>query len=171
MKQNESTETSAAAESPVTYGSYLHLDQLLSLQRPMSAAHDEMLFVIIHQVSELWMKLRLVELGSARTAIAKNQLGHALEMMARLSRIQANLIQSREVLATITPADYNPMRGEFGSGSGFQSRQYRQLEFMQGKNNPALIAIQRDPDTQSILHQALQEPSFFDKAIRLDAAA
>jgi tryptophan 2,3-dioxygenase len=166
MKQNESAETSPTS-GILTYSSYLHLDQLLSLQKPLSAAHDEMLFVIIHQASELWMKLCLVELGVARTAISQDQLGPALKMMARVSRIQTNLIQSWEILATMTPADYAPMRGGLASSSGLQSRQYRLLEFMLGNKTQAMIAVQRDPDAQSILRQALLEPSLYDEAIRL----
>lgn len=166
MKQKTPVEDSPSS-GILTYSSYLHIDQLLSLQKPLSAAHDEMLFVIIHQASELWMKLCLVELGVTRTAITQDQLGPALKMMARVSRIQTNLTQSWEILATMTPADYTPMREGFGSSSGFQSRQYRLLEFMLGNKNPAMITVQREPHAQSMLRKALIEPSLYDEAIRL----
>ncbi len=130
-----------APASDVTYGSYLKLDELLACQAPMSGVHDEMLFVVIHQASELWMKLCLHELEAARIAIIDDRLGTAFKMMARVARIQTQLIQSWEVLATITPADYSAMRAGLGSSSGFQSDQYREIEFMLGNKNVEMVAL------------------------------
>jgi tryptophan 2,3-dioxygenase len=166
MDQHQITPPSSDPKGP-TYSSYLRLDELLSCQTPLSGTHDEMLFVIIHQASELWMKLCLYELRSARLAIAEDRIGAALKMMARVSRVQAQLIQSWEILATITPTDYSLMREGLGGGSGFQSVQYRLIEFMMGNKNPAMVSAQREPDAQSILHAALVEPSLYDEAIRL----
>ena len=112
---------------PLTYRSYLRLPELLAVQSPLSDAHDELLFITIHQASELWMKLSLHELAEARRRIAADDVPPALKMMARVSRIQAQMIQSWEVLATMTPADYSRMRGSLGASSGFQSDQYRML--------------------------------------------
>lgn len=151
----------------LTYRSYLRLPELLDLQTPLSGVHDELLFVTIHQVSELWMKLCLHELGEARRRIAADDLPPALKMMARVSRIQAQLIQSWEVLATMTPADYVAMRGSLGSSSGFQSDQYRCLEFMMGNRNPAMIAVFDEAAVRNRLTAELARPSLYDEAPRL----
>ncbi len=151
----------------VTYRSYLRLPELLAVQTPLSGVHDELLFVTIHQASELWMKLCLHELGEARRRIARDDLQPALKMMSRVSRIQAQLIQSWEVLATMTPADYATMRGSLGSSSGFQSDQYRQLEFVMGNRNPAMVAIFDEPEVRARLDHELSVPSLYDEALRL----
>ncbi|RZM34547.1 MAG: tryptophan 2,3-dioxygenase [Sphingomonas sp.] len=151
----------------ITYRSYLRLPELLAVQTPRSGVHDELLFVTIHQASELWMKLCLHELGEARRRIAADDLQPALKMMARVSRIQAQLIQSWEVLATMTPADYATMRGSLGSSSGFQSDQYRQLEFVMGNRNAAMIAIFDEAEVRERLEDELRRPSLYDEALRL----
>lgn len=152
----------------ITYRSYLRLPELLDLQSQRSDAHDELLFITIHQSSELWMKLCLHELAEARRLIAADDLSPALKMMARVSRIQAQLIQSWEVLATMTPADYRRMRGSLGTSSGFQSDQYRLLEFMMGNRNPAMIAVfAGDAAVETALSAELARPSLYDEALRL----
>lgn len=151
----------------LTYRSYLRLPELLDLQSPLSGVHDELLFVTIHQASELWMKLCLHELGEARRRIAADDLPPALKMMARVSRIQAQLIQSWEVLATMTPADYVAMRGSLGSSSGFQSDQYRCLEFVMGNRNAAMIDIFDEAAVRERLADELARPSLYDEALRL----
>lgn len=151
----------------ITYRSYLRLPELLSVQTPLSDVHDELLFVTIHQASELWMKLCLHELGEARRRIAADDLPPALKMMARVSRIQTQLIQSWEVLATMTPADYTSMRGSLGKSSGFQSDQYRQLEFIMGNRNPALVDVFEETDVRARLSAELAQPSLYDEALRL----
>lgn len=155
-----------------TYTSYLHLDGLLDLQRPLSGTHDEMLFIVIHQASELWIKLCLHELAAARTAIIEDRLDESFKMMTRVARVQTQLIQSWEVLATITPADYSAMRGELGGSSGFQSHQYRLLEFIMGNKNAAMIDLHAPaPHLQDILHAELARPSLYDEALRALARA
>lgn len=151
----------------ITYRSYLRLPELLDVQTPLSGVHDELLFVTIHQASELWMKLCLHELGEARRRIAADDVPPALKMMARVSRIQAQLIQSWEVLATMTPADYAAMRGSLGASSGFQSDQYRQLEFVMGNRNPAMVEVFDEPEVRSRLSEELARPSLYDEALRL----
>ena len=125
----------------ITYRSYLRLPELLSVQSPLSEAHDELLFISIHQSTEIWLKLCLHELGEARRNIVADTLSPALKMMARVARIQAQLIQSWEVLATMTPADFTLMRGSLGTSSGFQSDQYRRIEFMMGAKNASFVAV------------------------------
>ena len=152
----------------ITYRSYLRLPELLSTQSPLSDAHDELLFISIHQASEIWMKLCLHELRQARRNIQADILAPALKMMARVARIQAQLIQSWEVLATMTPADYTTMRDSLGTSSGFQSDQYRQIEFMMGAKQARFIAVHEgEPAVQAVLQRELETPSLYDEAIRL----
>jgi len=152
----------------LTYRSYLRLPELLDQQRPRSAAHDELLFVTIHQASELWMKLCLHELGEARKRIAADDIGPSLKMMARVGRVQAQLIQSWEVLATMTPADYSVMRGKLASSSGFQSDQYRMLEYVMGARDARMARVFADePDVVAGLQAELARPSLYDEALRL----
>jgi tryptophan 2,3-dioxygenase len=151
-----------------TYASYLRLDRVLDAQSPLSDSHDELLFIVIHQASELWIKLCLHELGAARAAIAADQLAPALKMMTRVSRVQEQLIQSWGVLATITPSDYSAMRAALGASSGFQSHQYRLMEFMMGNKNARMIDVhQGAPDLQALLSAELVRPSLYDEAIAL----
>ena len=156
------------ASSSVTYRSYLRLPELLDLQSPLSDAHDELLFLTIHQASELWMKLCLHELDAARDHIRGDRLDPAFKMMARVSRVQQQLIQSWEVLATMTPADYTAMRGKLGTSSGFQSDQYRRLEFILGNRRPEMADLYLDePHVAAGLRDELARPSLYDEAIRL----
>ena len=151
-----------------SYGQYLGLDKLLSAQRPVSAEHDEMLFIIIHQASELWMKLCLHELTAARDHIRRDDLGPSFKMLARVSRIQAQLVQSWDVLATMTPAEYSMFRNELGRASGFQSVQYRMLEFVIGNKNAEMIQVhRRDAAGFEALERALHTPSIYDESLRL----
>lgn len=151
-----------------SYGQYLALDQILSAQRPLSFEHDEMLFIIIHQTSELWMKLCLHELTAALDHIRRDDLGPSFKMLARVSRIQAQLMQSWDVLATMTPADYSAFRNHLGRASGFQSYQYRMIEFLMGNKNADMIAVhKRDPSVYATLERALHSPSIYDESLRL----
>ena len=151
-----------------SYGQYLALDQILSAQRPVSVEHDEMLFIIIHQASELWMKLCLHELTAALDHIRRDDLGPSFKMLARVSRIQAQLVQSWDVLATMTPAEYSAFRNNLGRASGFQSYQYRMLEFIIGNKNADTIAVhKRDEKAHAALDAALHSPSIYDESLRL----
>jgi tryptophan 2,3-dioxygenase len=152
----------------LSYGRYLDLDRLLSCQKPRSAEHDELLFIVIHQTSELWMKLGLHELSAARERIKASDLEPAFKMLARVGRIQAQLIQSWEILATMTPFDYGRFRETLGPSSGFQSHQYRKLEFLLGaKNERAMKVHESDPAVHAELKAALEAPSLYDEALRL----
>jgi tryptophan 2,3-dioxygenase len=154
-------------ESP-SYSQYLNLDKLLDAQRPLSYQHDEMLFIIIHQVSELWMKLCLHELGATVDCIRRDDLGPTFKMLARVSTIQQQLLQSWDVLATITPYDYSAFRNTLGKSSGFQSPQYRMLEFLIGNKNADTIKVFRaDPQVFEMLERALRAPSLYDEVLRL----
>jgi tryptophan 2,3-dioxygenase len=161
-------EYGAHLKPDLSYGDYLGLDKLLAAQNPLSGDHDEVLFIVIHQASELWMKLSLHELSGARAHIKADNLGPALKMIARVSRIQAQLIQSWDVLATMTPADYHRFRPALGQSSGFQSWQYRAMEFMLGaKNAKALIVHEAAPAAHAELSTLLHTPSLYDEALRL----
>jgi tryptophan 2,3-dioxygenase len=150
------------------YGRYLALDRLLDSQRPVSSSHDELLFIVIHQTTELWLKVMLHELRAARRTIAADSLGASFKMLARVSRIQAQLIQSWDVLSTLTPADYLAFRDLLGPASGLQSHQYRLLECLLGHKRPELLALFRhSPDIQAELADELDRPSLYDEALRL----
>lgn len=152
----------------LSYGAYLGLDRLLSAQAPRGEHHDELLFIVIHQASELWIKLCLHELVAARDHIAADDLGPALKMIARVSRIQSQLIQSWDVLATMTPADYAAIRPSLGQSSGFQSFQYRAMEFIMGAKSAAALTVhENDPPAHALLERLLHQPSLYDQAIRL----
>jgi tryptophan 2,3-dioxygenase len=152
----------------MSYGDYLHLDGLLTLQHPLSDQHDEMLFIIIHQTSELWMKLMLHELNAAKALMRVEDISAVLKAMARVKRIQAQLIQSWDVLATMTPADYLKFRDSLGQSSGFQSAQYRLIEFMFGNKQEQMIKPHRHrPDLAGLLDKALAAPSLYDEAMAL----
>jgi tryptophan 2,3-dioxygenase len=170
--ETRETDRPAPPTSGPTYTSYLRLDDLLACQTPLSDTHDELLFIVIHQASELWMKLCLHELVAARAAIAGDRLDTAFKMMARVARIQQQLIGSWEILATITPADYSAMRGKLGGSSGFQSHQYRAMEFLMGNKNAGMIRVFADaPHLQAELRDALERPSIYDEALRAMARA
>ncbi|SDM79510.1 tryptophan 2,3-dioxygenase [Paenibacillus sp. yr247] len=150
----------------MSYGDYLQLDKVLSSQQRLSGHHDEMLFIIIHQASELWMKLILHELEAARLLIQQNNLEPAFKMLARVSRIQQQLIQSWDVLSTLTPAEYMQFRNSLGRSSGFQSFQNRLIEFMLGgKQTKVLSVYEHQPELHQQLSQTLHEPSLYDAAI------
>lgn len=151
-----------------SYGEYLGLNQILTAQRPVSMEHDEMLFIIIHQASELWMKLCLHELTAAREHILRDDLGPSFKMLARVSRIQQQLVQSWDVLATMTPAEYSLFRNQLGRASGFQSVQYRMLEFIIGNKVADTVEVhKRDKQAYEDLQRALRTPSIYDEALRL----
>lgn len=155
-------------EGGMTYGSYLALDRLLSSQNPVSSHHDEMLFIVIHQVSELWMKLSLHELEAVLQQIQKDDLDPAFKMLSRVVRIQGQLIQSWDVLSTMTPFDYSSFRGELQQSSGFQSYQYRTLEFILGNKSRELIEVHRGtPGIYRQLKQTLEKPSIYDETLRM----
>ncbi len=152
----------------LTYGRYLELDALLACQRPVSESHDELLFIVIHQASELWLKVMLHELSAAREGIIRDELAPTFKMLARVSRIQAQLIQSWDVLSTLTPADYLAFRDRLGPASGLQSHQYRQLEFVLGNRQAGFLNVHRhDPVVHRLLAEELARPSLYDEAIRL----
>ncbi len=152
----------------MSYGDYLHLDHLLEAQEPRSGQHDEMLFIIIHQSSELWMKLILHELQAAVAEIRRDDLRPAFKMLARVSGIQAQLIQSWDVLSTLTPADYLTFRDALGQSSGFQSHQYRAIEFMLGNKNPDMLhPFAHRPDLHATLQTVLGAPSVYDETLAL----
>jgi tryptophan 2,3-dioxygenase len=152
----------------MSYGDYLHLDTLLGAQQPRSDDHDEMLFIIIHQATELWMKLTLHELAAARRLVMADDLQPAFKHLARVSRIQSQLIQSWDVLSTMTPSDYSRFRDALGKSSGFQSAQYRLIEFALGNKQASMLAPHRHrADLLAQLTQALETSSLYDEAIRL----
>jgi tryptophan 2,3-dioxygenase len=149
----------------MTYGSYLDLDRLLSAQHPVSQPqhHDELLFIIQHQVAELWMKLVIHELRSAMSLIAADDLGPALKRLARIKHIQKQLFEQWTVLATLTPSEYAEFRGVLGRASGFQSLQYRTMEFLLGNKNAEMLAVfAHDPEAQASLRRDLESPSVYD---------
>lgn len=152
----------------MSYGDYLHLSELLSCQQPLTPEHDEMLFIVIHQASELWIRLCLHELTGAIRQIRADELGPAFKMMARIARVQANLIQSWEILSTMTPFDYSSFRAALGKASGFQSYQYRMLEFRLGNKNPQAVAVfKAHPQIADAVGTALAEPSIYDESLAI----
>ncbi|MTD30924.1 tryptophan 2,3-dioxygenase [Planomicrobium sp. YIM 101495] len=151
----------------MTYGEYLHLDRLLDAQEGVSTHHDETLFIIIHQVSELWMKLILHELRAAIRNIDGDDLQPAFKQLARVSRIQSQIIQAWDVLATMTPAEYSEFREDLGNASGFQSYQYRMIEFALGyKTKHVLKIYEKDQVLHAELEQQFRQPGLYDAAIR-----
>lgn len=152
----------------MTYGDYLQLDAILSAQKPLSPDPNEWLFIIQHQTSELWMKLALIELRGAREAIRGDQLPPAFKMLARVSRIMEQLVHAWDVLSTLTPSEYSAIRPFLGSSSGFQSWQYREIEYILGNKNAAMLKPHAHrADIQAELERALAAPSLYDESIRL----
>ncbi len=152
----------------MSYGDYLGLDQLLAAQKPRSKEHNELLFIIQHQTTELWMKLMLHELLAARQQVINGDLSPAFKMLARVSRIMNNLIQAWDVLSTLTPTEYSAFRDSLGKSSGFQSHQYRSLEFVFGNKNAALLKpFEHRAEIHAALSELLNSPSLYDEAIRL----
>ena len=152
----------------MSYTDYLSLDQILTAQHPRSPAHDELLFIVQHQTSELWMKLMLHELRAAIRAIADDDLSSAFKMLARVSRIMEQLVHAWDVLATMTPPEYSAMRPYLGASSGFQSWQYRCIEFALGNKNAAMLKPHSHrPDLLAEVDAAWRAPSLYDEALRL----
>lgn len=150
------------------YGDYLSLDSILNAQHPLSPDPNELLFIIQHQTSELWMKLALHELRTARDAIRADNLPPAFKMLARVSRIMEQLVHAWDVLATMTPSEYTAIRPFLGTSSGFQSWQYREIEFMLGNKNPDMLKPhEQQAETHAALKAAFEAPSLYDEAIRL----
>lgn len=153
----------------MSYGSYLNLDTLLSAQKPVSVPehHDELLFIIQHQTTELWLKLVLHELRTATELLRTDQLAPALKGIARVKHIQRTLTEQWSVLATLTPSEYAQFRGFLANASGFQSFQYRAVEFALGnKNRRMLTVFESDPDAHALLTEVLEAPSIYDEFLR-----
>ncbi|WP_447928985.1 tryptophan 2,3-dioxygenase [Vreelandella sp. EE27] len=155
-------------DQDISYGQYLDLETLLACQTPASDEHDELLFIVIHQVSELWIKLCLHEAQGAAAHIAQDNLSPAFKMLSRVARIQEQLIKAWEVLVTMTPADYASFRDSLGQSSGFQSYQYREIEFLLGNKNAKMIEAHRArPQHYQKLQDALHAPSIYDVVLQL----
>ncbi|MEN8740355.1 MAG: tryptophan 2,3-dioxygenase [Phaeobacter gallaeciensis] len=152
----------------MSYGDYLSLDAILTAQKPLSDAHDEMLFIIQHQTSELWMRLAVHELNAARDCLLAGDSRQAFKMLARVARIFEQLNSAWDVLRTMTPSDYTHFRDSLGQSSGFQSYQYRLIEFMLGNRNKAMLRPHaHDADVTALLENELSQPSLYDVALRL----
>jgi len=175
MNQNERPEDIVREEKAqldfardMTYGDYLHLDALLGAQHPLSPEHNEMLFIIQHQTSELWMKLMLHELRGAIANVAADRLPPAFKMLARVSKIMEQLVHAWDVLATMTPPEYSALRPYLARSSGFQSYQYRQIEFLLGNKNAAMLKPhEHRADLLAQVQSAYEAPSLYDEALRL----
>ena len=156
----------------MSYGDYLGLDKILSAQHPRSPNHNEMLFIVQHQTSELWIKLMLHELQAVRRQLRAGDLPPAFKMLARVARIMDQLVHAWDVLATMTPPEYSAIRPYLGASSGFQSYQYRELEFILGNKNANLLAVhQPSPEHHAALERELHAPSIYDEAVMLLARA
>ncbi len=156
----------------MTYGEYLQLDKILASQNRLSDHHDEMLFIIIHQVSELWMKLILHEMNAAIESIEKGELQTSFKQLARVSKTQSQIIQAWDVLSTLTPSEYMEFRGSLGQASGFQSFQYRLIEFALGYKTPHVLKIyEKDKELHRQLQEAFEAPGLYDVAIKALAKA
>jgi len=167
-RRDPASEAHVDFSAAMSYGDYLRLDQLLDCQHPVSDQHDEMLFIIIHQATELWMKLALHELRAAIAQLRADNLAASFKGMARVSRIQAQLIQSWDVLSTLTPADYLSFRDSLGRSSGFQSHQYRLIEFALGNKNAAMLEPHRHrAELHAAMTAALRAPSLYDEVVAL----
>jgi tryptophan 2,3-dioxygenase len=152
----------------MSYADYLHLEKILDAQAPLSASPDEMLFIIQHQTSELWMKLAIHEVRSAMVAIRENRLQPAFKMLTRVARIFEQLNNAWDVLRTMTPSEYTSFRGSLGRSSGFQSWQYRAIEFLVGNRNVSMLRQHaHDPEIVARLEKILDEPSLYDEAVNL----
>ncbi|MCM2292666.1 tryptophan 2,3-dioxygenase family protein [Allorhizobium sp. BGMRC 0089] len=152
----------------MSYGDYLHLDGILSQQHPLSPAHDEMLFIIQHQTSELWMKLIIHEMMAARDMLKRGDTANMFKMLARVARIFEQLNSAWDVLRTMTPADYTRFRQSLGPSSGFQSYQYRLIEYLLGNRNPTMLKPHEHvPEVHALLKAELARPSFYDEVVRL----
>ena len=152
----------------MSYADYLHLDAVLTAQHPLSPDHNEMLFIVQHQTSELWMKLMLHELAAAVQCVARDELGSAFKMLARVSKIMEQLVHAWDVLATMTPPEYSAIRPYLSRSSGFQSWQYRSIEFMLGNKNAAMLKPHAHrPEILQRVEAVYRAPSLYDEALRL----
>ncbi|BBB65952.1 tryptophan 2,3-dioxygenase [Undibacterium sp. YM2] len=152
----------------MSYGDYLGLDQILTAQHPRSPNHNEMLFIIQHQTSELWIKLMLHELHAVRQHIRSNDLPPAFKMLSRVARIMDQLVHAWDVLSTMTPSEYTAIRPYLGASSGFQSHQYRELEYLLGNKNATLMSVHESKsEIHATLDASLRTPSIYDEAIML----
>ena len=152
----------------MSYGDYLQLDAVLNAQKPLSPDHNEMLFIVQHQTSELWMKLMLHELRAAVANVAADELPTAFKMLARVSKIMEQLVHAWDVLATMTPPEYSAIRPYLASSSGFQSYQYRCIEFSLGNKNAAMLKPhEHRPDLLAQVRSAYEAPSLYDEALKL----
>ena len=152
----------------MSYGDYLQLDSILNAQRMRSPDHNEMLFIVQHQTSELWMKLMLHEVSAAIQCVARDELDPAFKMLARVSRIMTQLVHAWDVLATMTPTEYNAIRPYLNNSSGFQSHQYRCIEFSMGNKNPAMLQPHmHHPERLAAVQAAFDAPSLYDESLRL----
>lgn len=152
----------------MSYGDYLHLDEVLNAQVPLSPDHNEMLFIVQHQTSELWMKLMLHELSAAVQCVARDELGSAFKMLARVSKIMEQLVHAWDVLATMTPPEYSAIRPYLSNSSGFQSWQYRCIEFLLGNKNAAMLKPHAHrPEILARVDAAWRAPSLYDESLRL----
>jgi tryptophan 2,3-dioxygenase len=151
----------------MSYSDYLDLDRLLDAQHPLSSAHDELLFIIQHQTTELWMRLAVHELRSARALIAADDVQPAFKMLTRVARIFEQINGAWDVLRTMTPSDYTEFRDRLGQSSGFQSFQYREIEFVLGNRNQATLRVhEARPDVLARLRAELRVPSLYDESLR-----
>ncbi len=154
--------------SKMSYADYLGLDQVLGAQHPLTQSPDELLFIIQHQTSELWMKLAISEIGSAMAAIARDEPQQAFKMLARVARIFEQLTGAWDVLRTMTPSEYTRFRSTLGQSSGFQSWQYRAIEFLAGNRNLAMLKPHAHrPEVLAKLEAILSRPSLYDEALKL----
>jgi tryptophan 2,3-dioxygenase len=159
---------SSPASPGMSYADYLHLEQVLAAQHPLSPDHNEMLFIVQHQTSELWMKLMLHELRAAIDHVARDELAAAFKMLARVSRIMEQLVHAWDVLATMTPPEYSAIRPYLGASSGFQSWQYRCIEFLLGNKNASHLQVHAQrPALLAQVDAALRTPSLYDESLRL----
>lgn len=151
----------------MSYGDYLGMDAILGASQPISSAHDEMLFIIQHQTSELWMRLILHEMREARALMLAGKADQVFKMLTRVARIFEQLNNAWDVLRTMTPSDYTTFREALGASSGFQSHQYRLIEFMLGNRNPAMMQVhEHRPDLHRLLEEELTQPSLYHVALR-----
>jgi tryptophan 2,3-dioxygenase len=168
MTTRQQPPADAGGSADMTYGDYLHLDAVLAAQHPLSPDHNEMLFIVQHQTSELWMKLMLHELRAAVASIAADDLPPAFKMLARVSRIMEQLVHAWDVLSTMTPPEYTAIRPYLSSSSGFQSWQYRCIEFMMGNKNASMLkAHEPHAERFAVVEAALRAPSLYDESLRL----
>jgi tryptophan 2,3-dioxygenase len=154
--------------SSLSYGEYLQLDKILDAQKPLTYEHDEMMFIIVHQSSELWMRLMLHELRGVLECVRRDDLDPSFKMLTRVAHVQTQLIATWDVLSTMTPFEYSAFRNALGRSSGFQSVQYRILEFLLGNKHPQMVEVhKRDPKAFAALQSTLEAPSLYDEVLRL----